>query len=346
MGSMVEKDSERLMDELDFFRRARRFVRRASRRVRRRVRRTYRRVRRRVRRTYRRVRRHVRRASRHVRRHVRRAYRHVRRAARHVSRGIRKGLRFLNDKLKVLKIAQALKSLISKGLDFFGFNFVKDARELRSMLVERSVNRLRSRLVRFIANNFCKKILEKIPKVGQALMVLRAKRSLARKVNTVFKRICGALGHNKSIEDHFQRMGQKIISQKTLRYLPYHNRRIPIVGTTLAGEIEHLRTRIITAILSRYGLCDGKRRSRRRRSRRRRSRRRRYRSRRRRRYRSRRRRYRRRRRSRRRYRRRRRSRRRYRSRRRRYRRRRRSRRRRRYRSRRRRYRRRRRSRRR
>merc|ERR1712130_914879 len=160
----------------------------------------------------------------------------------------------------------------------------KDARELRSMLVERSANRVRSRLVRFIANNFCKKILEKIPKVGQALMVLRAKRSLARKVNTVFKRICGALGHNKSIEDHFQRMGQKIISQKTLRYLPYHNRRIPIVGTTLAGEIEHLRTRIITAILSRYGLCDGKRRSRRRRSRRRRryrSRRRRYRSRRR-----------------------------------------------------------------
>merc|ERR1711881_526764 len=254
-------------DELDFWRRARRRVRRASRQVRRRVRR----------------------ASRHVRRHVRRAYRHVRRAARHVSRGIRKGLRFLNDKLKVLKIAQALKSLISKGLDFFGFNFVKDARELRSMLVERSVNRLRSRLVRFIANNFCKKILEKIPKVGQALMVLRARRSLARKVNTVFKKICGALGHNKSIEDHFQRMGQKIISQKTLSYLPYHNRRIPVVGTTLAGEIVNLRTRIITAILSRYGLCDGKRRSRRRRSRRRRSRRRR--SRRRRRYRSRRRRY-------------------------------------------------------
>merc|ERR1712130_878702 len=228
--------------------------------------------------------RHVRRASRHVRRHVRRAYRHVRRAARHVSRGIRKGLRFLNDKLKVLKIAQALKNLISKGLDFFGFNFVKDARELRSMLVERSANRVRSRLVRFIANNFCKKVLEKIPKVGQALMVLRAKRSLARKVNTVFKRICGALGHNKSIEDHFQRMGQKIRSQKTLSYLPYHDRRIPVVGTTLAGEIVNLRTRIITAILSRYGLCDGKRRSRRRRSRRRRryrSRRRRYRSRRR-----------------------------------------------------------------
>merc|ERR1711881_318110 len=128
-SSMVEKDSERLMDELDFWRRARRFVRRASRHVRRRVRRTYRRVRRRVRRTYRRA-----------RRRVRRAYRHVRRAARHVSRGIRKGLRFLNDKMKVLKIAQALKSLISKGLDFFGFNFVKDARELRSMLVERSVN--------------------------------------------------------------------------------------------------------------------------------------------------------------------------------------------------------------
>merc|ERR1739848_100908 len=146
-----------------------------------------------------------------------------------------------------------------------------------------------------IANNFCKKILEKIPKVGQALMVLRAKRSLARKVNTVFKKICGALGHNKSIEDHFQRMGQKIISQKTLRYLPYHDRRIPIVGHSVATEIEHLRTQIISAILNRYGLCDGKRRSRRRRSRRRRSRRRRSRRRRsrylRRRYRSRRRRY-------------------------------------------------------
>merc|ERR1719225_998009 len=112
-----------------------------------------------------------------IRRAAKSVRRHARSAARHVSRGVQKGLKFLSDKLKVLKIAKALKSLISKGLDFLGFNFVKDARELAGLIRERSVSRLRSKLVRFIANNFCKKVLEKIPKVGQALMVLRAKKS-------------------------------------------------------------------------------------------------------------------------------------------------------------------------
>merc|ERR1719245_95862 len=211
-----------------------------------------------------------RRVVRKVRRvRVRRVIRKVGRSVRRVARHIKKGINWIGDKLKILEIAKALKKLISKGLNFAGFNFRQDARELAGILRERNQKKLEDKLVKFVAKNLGKKVLEKIPKVGQLLMLLNRKKSWARKVNKVFKTICGALGHNKSIEDHFQRMGKKIISKKTLRFIPYHDRYIRVLGRTLAGQIEHLRSRIITAVLSRYGLCDGgssRRRSGRRRS--------------------------------------------------------------------------------
>merc|ERR1719245_1481825 len=84
-----------------------------------------------------------RRVVRKVRRvRVRRVVRKVGRSVRRVARHIKKGINWIGDKLKILEIAKALKKLISKGLNFAGFNFRQDARELAGILRERNQKKL------------------------------------------------------------------------------------------------------------------------------------------------------------------------------------------------------------
>ena len=123
--ALVEFFNAMSKDERDLFRR--RSFRRVSRGVRRAVRR----------RSFRRVGRHIRRASRRVGRHVRRA--------------VGAAVNFVGDQQKIMEIARALKRLISKGLDFAGFNFRRDARELAAIIHERSQEKLETLLVNFVA---------------------------------------------------------------------------------------------------------------------------------------------------------------------------------------------------
>ena len=93
-----------------------------------------------------------RRVVRKVRRvRVRRVIRKVGRSVRRVARHIKKGINWIGDKLKILEIAKALKKLISKGLNFAGFNFRQDARELAGILRERNQKKLEDKLVKFVA---------------------------------------------------------------------------------------------------------------------------------------------------------------------------------------------------
>jgi len=227
-------------DELDFFRR---FVRRAARHVRRHV--------------VRRVHRHVRRASHHVRRHVRRAVRHVRRVSRHVAhhaaRAVRSVGRFVTNSANIWRVVRALRSLGSRALDIAGLNFHHDVRDILEVIRSRSVSTVERILVRLIVRNMCGRVLERNPTVGPAFIAMRANRRLARTVNSFFRRLTGI-----SIEDQFQRAGRAVLNQRTLRVIPLSNRYIPIVRRTVAQQIERLRSQIITAVLRRYGLCNGR----------------------------------------------------------------------------------------
>merc|ERR1712130_629924 len=295
---MVQNDldvrlSRLSMDEIDWFRkvirRIGRRIRRTSRSVGRHLRRSARRLSRHARRFGRHVSRHARQFGRHVRhhakrvhhharkfgRHIRRVSKHVvhhaRKAVRHISRAVQKGLKFLDDKLKIVKIAKGLLKVVKDGVKLgrltlkkrwiarLLFDLVKqkvEAEKTKAVgIIEKVVRDFEKRLVKMVATQIGS-LLELPPGVGEPFRFLKTHHFWVRKVNTAFKAICGALGHQKSLEDHLQILFGKIINKRLLRHIPFRDKKIPFIGRTVAQEIEHLRGRIITALLGRYGLCD------------------------------------------------------------------------------------------
>merc|ERR1712130_775866 len=320
---MVQNDldvrlSRLSMDEIDWFRKAirriGRRIRRTSRSVGRHLRRTAKRVSRHARRIGRhvsrgarqfgrhvrhhakRVHHHARKFGRHIRRVSKRVYHHARKAVRHISRAVQKGLKFLDDKLKIVKIAKGLLKVVKDGVKLgrltlkkswiarLLFDLVKEVVEAKKKkavgLIQKVVRAFEKRLVKMVATQIGT-LLElppgvgmppgvKMPGVGipgvgveisldvdfQPFRFLKTHHFWVRKVNTAFKAIAGILGHDKSLEDHLQILFGKIINKKLLRHIPFHDKKIPIIGRTVAEEIEHLRGRIITALLKRYGMCD------------------------------------------------------------------------------------------
>merc|ERR1712130_706730 len=263
------------MDEIDWFRKLIRRIGRRVRRVSRSVGRHVRRAVRRVSRHVRRVSRDVRRIGRHVSRHAKRVHHHARKfsrhighharkAVRHISRAVQKGLKFLDDKLKIVKIAKGLFKVVTKGIKIGHLHLKRSwlakllgnfVREKASGHIQKAVVHLESTLVKIVATQIGT-LLELPPGTGDAFSLLKTHHFWVRKVNTAFKAICGALGHKKSLEDHLQILFGKIINKRLLRHIPFHDKKIPFIGRTVAQEIEHLRGRIITALLGRYGLCD------------------------------------------------------------------------------------------
>merc|ERR1712130_706289 len=263
------------MDEIDWFRklirRIGRRVRRVSRSVGRHVRRAVRHVSRHARhighharKFGRHVHHHARKFGRHVHHHAKRVYHHARKAVRHISRAVQKGLKFLDDKLKIVKIAKGLFKVVTKGIKIGHLHLKRSwlakllgnfVREKASGHIQKAVVHLESTLVKIVATQIGT-LLGLPPVTGDAFSLLKTHHFWVRKVNTAFKAICGALGHKKSLEDHLQILFGKIINKRLLRHIPFHDKKIPFIGRTVAQEIEHLRGRIITALLGRYGLCD------------------------------------------------------------------------------------------
>jgi len=199
----------------------------------------------------------VRRVTRHIRRHVvRRAVRHVRRATRHVSRHVQRAVRsvsrFVGSTGQIWRVVRALRSLGSRALDIAGLNFHHDIRDIREVIRSRSVRFIEQVIVRIIVRNMCGRVLERNPTVGPAFTAMRANRRLARTVNSYFRRLTGI-----SIEDQFQRAGRTILSQRLLNRIRPMRWYIPVVRRTVASQVAHMRNQIITAVLSRYGLCNG-----------------------------------------------------------------------------------------
>merc|ERR1719262_637842 len=185
----------------------------------------------------------------------------VGKVAKKATKGIKKAAKavakFAVDKLKILQIAKAIKTLVSKGLDFVGLNIGSDIKDLVAIFKEHQQQKLELRLAAFMAKMLGSKVVEKIPTVGQLMMILKTKKELAQKVNLVFKKICGAVGKkNLTIESQFQKLGSKIFTKKTLKIIPFHDKYIKLIKRTLAEEIIHLRSKIITELLARYGLRD------------------------------------------------------------------------------------------
>jgi len=210
-----------------------------------------------LRRVTRHVTRAVRRVTRHVHRHVvRPVHRHVRHAARHVAthahRAVRSVGRFLGSTADIWRVVRALRSLGSRALDIAGLNFHHDIRDIREVIRSRSVRTIESIIVRIIVRNMCGRVLERNPTVGPAFVAMRTNRNLARRVNGIFRQLTRI-----SIEDQFQRAGRTILSQRLLNRISLFRQRIPIVRRTVAQQIAHMRSQIITAVLRRYGLCNG-----------------------------------------------------------------------------------------
>merc|ERR1712130_117912 len=63
-----------------------------------------------------RVHHHARKFGRHVRRFSKKVVHHARKAVRHISRTVQKGLKFLDDKLKIVKIAKGLLKVVKDGV--------------------------------------------------------------------------------------------------------------------------------------------------------------------------------------------------------------------------------------
>merc|ERR1712130_433987 len=180
---MVQNDldvrlSRLSMDEIDWFRKA-------IRRIGRRIRRTSRSVGRHLRRSARRLSRHARRFGRHLRRHAKRVhhharkfgrhirrvskrvYHHARKAVRHISRAVQKGLKFLDDKLKIVKIAKGLLKVVKDGVKLgrltlkkswiarLLFDLVKQEVEAKKKkavgIIEKVVHDFEKRLVKMVA---------------------------------------------------------------------------------------------------------------------------------------------------------------------------------------------------
>jgi len=180
----------------------------------------------------------------------------VKKAAKGIKKAAKAVAKFAVDKLKILQIAKAIKTLVSKGLDFVGLNIGKDVKDLVAIFKEHQQQKLEQKLAAFMAKMLGSKVVEKIPTVGQLMMILKTKKELAQKVNLVFKKICGAVGKKISIEGQFQKLASKIFTKKTLKIIPFHDKYIKLIKRTLAEEIIHLRSKIITELLARYGLSD------------------------------------------------------------------------------------------
>merc|ERR1712130_272386 len=205
---MVQNDldvrlSRLSMDEIDWFRKAirriGRRIRRTSRSVGRHLRRTAKRVSRHARRIGRhvsrgarqfgrhvrhhakRVHHHARKFGRHIRRVSKRVYHHARKAVRHISRAVQKGLKFLDDKLKIVKIAKGLLKVVKDGVKLgrltlkkswiarLLFDLVKEVVEAKKKkavgLIQKVVRAFEKRLVKMVATQIGT-LLELPPGVG------------------------------------------------------------------------------------------------------------------------------------------------------------------------------------